>query len=196
MWYAWAMNEDRTRWNKKYRAGDYPSEPSAIVRDYHHLAPGPRALDIAAGSGRNSVFLARQGFRVDAVDISEVGLGLVPPGLAGVRAICADLDAFEIPARHYDLIVNVLYLNRRLFPQMIEGLRPGGVLIFETLLIPDETERRHRREFYLLENELLKSFLRLQILHYYETPEADRRGHKALASLVGIRQKSKLEAGG
>jgi SAM-dependent methyltransferase len=183
--------EDRARWNEKYRDGSYPAEPSALVRDYHRLAPGPVALDIAAGNGRNAVFLARQGFRVDAVDISDAGLALFPRGVSGIRPICADLDVFEIPARRYDLIVNILYLNRRLFPQIRCGLKPGGLLIFESLLRAEAGEPDgggHRREYYLEENELLHGFLDLRILHYHETREADRRGPKAVASLVGLRK--------
>lgn len=183
------MIEDRERWNDKYRNGDYPSEASRIVQEYHPLAPGRRALDLAAGNGRNAVFLAGEGFAVEAVDISDVGLGLVPPGTPGVQPLCVDLDDFEIPVQRYDLIVNVLYLNRRLFPLIIEGLKPGGVLIFEALLNPGDAPARekHRREYYLRANELLHSFLGLHVVFYREAADPDRRGPKALASLVGIR---------
>jgi tellurite methyltransferase len=184
------MREDRTRWNEKYRRGDYPSEPSAIVTDFFRLAPGPAALDIAAGSGRNSLFLAQRGFQVDAVDISDEGLAQFAGRHPGIRPICMDLDAFDLPTGRYDLIVNVLYLDRRLFPQIREGLKPGGILIFETLLespgVPDD--RKRCRDYYLLPNELLHAFLSLQIIYYHEEPSSGQADTKALASLVAIRR--------
>jgi SAM-dependent methyltransferase len=108
--------------------------PAAIVKQFAGLAGGKNALDIAAGNGRNSLFLARQGFVVDAVDIADVGLAQFAGKHPGIHTICADLDEFDIPANRYDLIVNIKYLNQRLFPFIQEGLVPGGVLIFETFL--------------------------------------------------------------
>jgi len=183
------MRRDRIKWNEKYRQRDYPTEPSGIVKDFFSLAPGRAALDIAAGSGRNALFLAEQGFVVDAVDISEEGLSLVAGRHPAIRPICADLDTFDIPGEHYDLILNVLYLNRRLFPQIREGLRPGGLLVFETLL---ETpggagHDDHCRDYFLRENELLHSFLSLRILHYHEEHDAGQGEGRRLASLVALR---------
>jgi tellurite methyltransferase len=182
------MQRDRSKWNAKYRKGDPPQEASDIVRRFHRLAPGPRALDLAAGGGRNALFLAGHGFQVDAVDISEEGLARF--AAPGVRRACVDLDAFDIPPERYDLIINVLYVNRRLFPQLREGLRPGGVLIFESLLAGaggGEGERTCR-DYLLHENELLHSFLRLQVLHYREADESEGgESRRRLASLVARR---------
>ncbi len=180
------MNSDRSKWNARYREGDIPSEASEIVRRFFRLAPGPRALDLAAGAGRNAILLADNGFRVDAVDISEEGLSRVRH--PGVRRICADLDAFDIPAARYDLIVDVLYLNRRLFPQMAEGLRPGGLLVFESLVLePGQDAGGHCRDFFLRPNELLRAFLSLRVLHYREGAEQGADDGRQLASLVARR---------
>ncbi len=185
------MNRDRIKWNLKYREGDYPVEPASIVMEFSRFAPGRKVLDIAAGSGRNALFLAEQGFEVEAVDIAEEGLAMVAPLHAGIRPVCADLDAFDIPCGRYDLILNILYLNRRLFPQIFEGLKPGGVLIFETLLeIPGKQgHAQHCRDYFLRPNELLHSFLSLRILHYHEAEDHSADPHRRLASLVGVKGK-------
>jgi SAM-dependent methyltransferase len=183
------MDRDRAKWNAKYRRQDYPTEPSRIVKEFFGLAADRTALDIAAGSGRNALFLAEQGFAVDAVDISEAGLALFSGRHPGVRPICADLDTFDIPAERYGLILNTLYLNRRLFPQIREGLRPGGLLIYETLLeMPDGAGPGGRcRDYFLKPNELLHSFLALRVLHYHEECDTRADEHRRLASLVAVR---------
>jgi SAM-dependent methyltransferase len=185
-----AMRRDRIKWNEKYRQQDYPTEPSGIVKEFFSMAPGRAALDIAAGSGRNALFLAEQGFGVDAVDIAEEGLALFAGRHASIRPICADLDTFDIPTGRYDLILNILYLNRRLFPQIREGLKAGGLLIFETLL---ETPERagngeHCRDYFLRPNELLHSFLSLRVLHYREERATSQAEGRRLASMVAVRQ--------
>jgi SAM-dependent methyltransferase len=181
--------KDRLKWNEKYQDQRYPDEPAGIVKEYSHLAKGKNALDIAAGTGRNALYLAGQGFVVDAVDISDTGLAKFAGKHPDVHPICADLDDFVIPANRYNLIVNIKYLNRRLFPCIREGLAPGGVLIFETFLdTPDLTMHQPIcRDYLLKENELLHAFSSLKIVLYQEAEENDHDETAYLASLVGIK---------
>jgi SAM-dependent methyltransferase len=183
------MRQDRLKWNEKYQMQNYPDEPAAIVKQYVELVGGKKAIDIAAGNGRNALFLARQGFVVDAVDISDTGLAQFAGRHSGIQPICADLDEFDIPANRYDLIVNIKYLNRRLFPYIREGLAPGGVLIFETFLdSPNPAKAKPNcRDYLLRENELVHAFSSLKIVLYKEADETDHDDAAYLASLVGIK---------
>jgi len=179
------MRNDRTRWNERYRTRDYSEAPSDILTRFYHLAPPGRALDIASGMGRNALFLAQKGFEVEAVDVSDVAVKALGGRHPRIHAACQDLDAVDIESRHYQLIVNVRYLNRRLFPLIIEGLRPDGVLIFETYIEKPEYEGRPTRRDYLLrENELLHGFLSLQIVYYEEKRGTGSMGPFRTASLV------------
>lgn len=184
------MIADRLKWNEKYRRQDYPIEPAAIVREFCRLTPGRRALDLAAGNGRHSLYLAGQGFHVDAVDIADAGLSMFAGKHPAVRIICADLDLFDIPVGRYDLIVDMLYLNRRLFPQICEGLAPGGILIFETLVASPRVaaEEGHCRDYLLRENELLHAFLSLKIIYYREAGEPEREEERVVAGLVAVKR--------
>ena len=184
------MLQDRIKWNQKYKKKKYPREPAQIVRDYFSLAKIGKALDIGAGNGRNSIFLAQQGFSVDAVDISEIGLAEFAGRHPSIDAICADLDSFEIPKNRYDLIVNIKFLNRRLFPYIKGGLKTGGILIFETFLESGQNSDNHPncRDYLLKKNELLHAFLSLRILFYQELKLNEKDESSHIASLVAIRE--------
>lgn len=177
------MKDDREKWNRRYLTREWPREASSIVTRFVAQAPVGRALDIACGIGRDTIYLAGRGFVVDAVDISEVGLGELRGQPGKVNPICADLDYFDIAPRTYDLIINVNFLQRRLFPQIAEGLKPGGLLIFQTYVEgpPTKKETPHCREYLLRPNELLRAFLQLHICYYREKEE-----NGIVASLVGI----------
>lgn len=182
------MEADRRKWNTKYRAMEADDAPAGIVTRFGTMAKqGGRALDIATGCGRHALYLAGLGFEVDAVDISEVGLDRFKARQAKVHAIQADLDHYEIKAGAYDLMININFLQRRLFPWMIEGLKPGGLLIFETFA-EGETPARGKpdcRDYLLRPNELLRAFLPLHILYYSEHPNEPPYKASHVASLVG-----------
>ena len=136
------------------------------------------------------MFLAQKGFTVDAVDISEVGLSEFAGRHPRIRTLCADLDQFEIPANRYDLIVNVKFLSRRLFPYLRQGLKPDGVLIFHSLLETDHTKTnpQHRREYLLRKNELLRAFLTMRIIYYREDADPETDYTDDMATLVAIKR--------
>ena len=183
------MLPDRLKWNQKYEKDQLPDAPASIVKQFFELAGGKKALDIAAGNGRNALFLAGQGFAVDAVDISDAGLNLFAGKHANVQPICADLDNFDIPANQYDLIINIKYLSRRLFPYIRAGLNRGGILIFQTFLDSPDGGEEHplSRDYRLRENELLHAFLSLKILFYREGKEASHDDATHLATLVAVK---------
>ena len=168
---------DKERWDSKHTAEHEPGEPAAFLRQI--FQPGPweiqpgRALDIATGKGRNALFLAEQGFTVDAIDISEVGLQQAQrqaekQGLT-LNWIQADLASFEFPDSAYDLILNINFLLRSLVPKIKNALRPGGYIIFDTYLIDQQDLGHPRNPAYLLNhNELLDLFRGFRILCYQE----------------------------
>jgi tellurite methyltransferase len=187
-----AMHPDRIKWNRKYRSrrAALRAHPSDIVCNFYHLASHGCALDIAAGNGRNALFLAQKGFAVDALDISEAGLKMAAGREPKIRAVCVDLDVYDIVPRRYSLVLNIRYLNRRLFPQICEALTCGGVLIFETYLKrPNFVPQRPHRDDHLLRiNELLLGFLKLEVVYYSETTAAAVGEPYPMASLVAIKR--------
>jgi tellurite methyltransferase len=193
------MEKDRIKWNKKHLESQESDKPSDIVMDFCGMAKNKRALDIACGTGRNTIFLAQQGFTVDAVDISEVGLKKLTGKNLLIRPVCADLDHFDIAPQHYDLIINIRYLNRRLFPYIKEGLVSGGVLIFESFMdnpsdnpskdknVSNKDHQPSCRDYLFRENELLHGFLSLTVKYYREFEIQHGGSHQWMASLVALK---------
>ena len=178
--------KDRIRWNSKYNDKTNDRGPAQIVQEFYRLAPRGRALDIATGTGANAFFLASKGFEVEAIDISDVALKQLAGRHTRVHPICADLDEFDITPNRYALIVNCRYLNRRLFPAIMQSMIPGGLLIFETFLkkpgIPDH--KIFCQDYLLQPNELLHAFLSLQVIHYQEKNNSIPAEPDRIASLV------------
>lgn len=183
------MREDRLRWNRKHCAQQAEDGPCQTVQRFVGLATVGRALDIAAGTGADSLFMAQRGFLVEAIDISDQAIFRYMPRHPNMQPICADLDQFEIPRDRYDLIINLRYLNRRLFPYIEEALRPAGLLIFETFIEKSPGVRHpiKRRDYLLRPNELLRSFLGLHILYYEETAVNEAGDADIKATLVARR---------
>jgi 2-polyprenyl-3-methyl-5-hydroxy-6-metoxy-1,4-benzoquinol methylase len=175
------MTDDRTKWNERYAESGYylgrtPSsflaENIALIKE---LAPGKKALDIACGEGRNSIFLARNGFLVTGLDISEEGLSKAErwaeaEGLS-VAFRCIDLETFAF-SESYDLIINFNFLLRGLVPGMVGALNPGGVIVFDTILDSPTLEGFHNRGYLLRPGELRELFAPFpgEILLYEELP--------------------------
>lgn len=168
---------DKTKWDKRYDTnemigGSVPA--SFLYSNAEVLPPGGSALDIAAGQGRNSVFLAKRGLNTIALDIStralETCFGFARNNGVKIEAAAVDLTTFDIPPGTFDVIVNINYLQRGLAPGIIEGLKPGGVLIFETMTIDYLRYRPDfNPDFLLRRGELVQMFRGLHLLRYRES---------------------------
>jgi len=131
---------DRARWDRRYadpsrrhRRGANPF----LVRNAPPARPGSRALELACGLGRDALWLAAQGYTVDALDISLTALRRARAEMRrrGLRVhfVAADLDHIPLAPRPYDLVYVYRFLDRRLFGAIRAFVRPGGVVIYETL---------------------------------------------------------------
>lgn len=189
------MTEDKTRWNKKYATYSMPGETASILTMHLHVANVGRALDIACGMGRNSMYLAEHGFVVDAVDISDQALSQIPMS-DRIHTIEADLDEYEIAKESYDLIINCNYLDRAMFSAIKNGLKDEGVVIFETFVEADATDFHQPSDpdFLLQSEELKNAFLDLDIIKYEEVVSQNLRGEKVnIASLVARKRSSRAK---
>lgn len=188
------MKVDKKRWDRRFSQKGYAlgKEPNPFLKRHIKFLPHRgTALDIAAGEGRNSVFLAKRGFKVDAVDISEVGLKkakrLAKEMGVKINTVLADIDHYKIEKGKYDLIANFYFLKRSLIPEIKKGLKLGGMVIFETYILEQRNlgtgGPKHPR-YFLKHNELLELFRDFRILFYREGIFKEGGRKKAVASLI------------
>jgi SAM-dependent methyltransferase len=137
-----------------------------LLRWAHLIRPGGRVLDLAAGSGRHSRWLAAHGFAVTAIDRDAAAMAALD-GIAETRV--ADLEGAPWPlaGRTFDAVLVTNYLWRPLFPAIVEAVGPDGVLLYETFAAGNETVGRPARpDFLLARGELLSLAAGLQVVAF------------------------------
>ena len=130
-------------WDERFGAEEYAYGTQAnafLVSQKHLLKPGMHVLAVADGEGRNGVWLAEQGMRVDSVDYSIKGLeksaALAEARSVTVNTILADLTIWDWPRDEYDLVIAIFIHfppehRAAMHKAMMAALKPGGLLILE-----------------------------------------------------------------
>ncbi len=181
------------------------SEPAAFLKETLPLLPPGRVLDLASGSGRHALYLARQGFHVHAIDRDAAALSTLAAEarrqtLAHITTQQLDLEAdphhpTDLGNEAYDVIVVFFYLYRPIAPLLLRALKPGGVLVYETFLIDNHLRHNHprRREFCLAHNELLTLTRGLRVLRYEEGGRTRQGTDPAVFTARLVAQKEGLD---
>ncbi|MBI3558366.1 MAG: class I SAM-dependent methyltransferase [Deltaproteobacteria bacterium] len=173
--------------NKGYVFG---KEPAASLVENLNLLPIGRALDLAMGEGRNAVFMAKKGFEVVGVDISEVAVRkarrLAKENKVHFKAVVADLTKYQIAPESYDVIMVFYYLQRSLNPAIVRGLKPGGILVFENNTKDQlKYDKAASPEYLLAKDELKTMFKGLETLKYENVDD----GKSAFSLLIARKRK-------
>ena len=137
-----------------------------VQRWSHLVAPGGSVLDVACGLGRHLRWFAAHGHPVTGVDRSPEAVAAA--GSLG-EAVQADIEngPWPLAGRRFDAVVVTNYLWRPLLPTLLESLAPGGVLIYETFAIGNETVGKPSRPDFLLQTgELLRVCAGLRVVGY------------------------------
>jgi tellurite methyltransferase len=162
---------DRERWNRKHResqsgSGEHvlsapdPLLEEAFAKYVLPLFPnGGTALDLAGGSGRHAIWLAKRGWDVTLIDVSDVGVEQARqnagPLASSIRFVVDDLTRFRASQTRlsgagfsqtkfdqtmFDLVIVFYYLERQIFPEILSAVRPGGLLIYKTHMRPSSSD--------------------------------------------------------
>lgn len=196
--YGLAMEQSaRERWNERRRRDGFepfPEIPSEWLVEHRELLSGDgRALDVACGDGRDALALSRLGYDVDAIDVSDVAIDALRAAAdqhaLPIRPRVVDLEREPLPDNTYDAVVCINYLQRDLFAQLEDALRPGGLLIVETFgrAHLDELGADFNPAYVLERNELLRAFPGLHVVHYREGVTQRSGAPRGVASIVAQR---------
>jgi 2-polyprenyl-3-methyl-5-hydroxy-6-metoxy-1,4-benzoquinol methylase len=149
----------------------FRTTPSAYLeRMIAGHTPG-KALDVAMGQGRNSVFLAKSGWSVTGYDISTEGMNLARTNAekAGVtlHTVPATHAEFDYGTEQWDLIVMVFSFTPMSDPAFLkrvrDGLKPGGMVVVEQFNAPASSPSAKGPA-----NALFKSFEGLRVVDYQD----------------------------
>lgn len=137
-----------------------------LLRWAHLIAPGGSVLDVAAGSGRHTRWLAAHGFAVTAIDRDAAAMHALDDV---ATTLVADIEqrAWPLPDRRFDAVLVTNYLWRPLMPALVDAVDDGGVLVYETFARGNETIGRPANpDFLLTPGELLSVARGLRIVAY------------------------------
>ena len=173
----------------------YGTEPVEFLKEnVHRLAKG-KALVLAAGEGRNAVWLAGQGYDVTAVDASPIGLEKAT-ALASQRGVSINTEVgdlqhgYDMGESKYDLITDFYYHDTAMIPGIMRALKPGGMFVLQNFSLDQlETNRFGPKnpDFLVKPNELLQHLEGYRILHYEDTVvDLDEGMHQGPGAVVRL----------
>lgn len=186
---------DQQYWDSRFsQAAAIPRVVSVLTDNEHLLPVQGAALDLACGLGGNALWLAERGLTVQAWDCSAVALGKLDAVATKqnltITTHHADLDETPLPRAVFDLIVVSGFLSRALCPAIVEALRPGGLLAYQTYTRFKPVEGLpgpNNPDYLLAPGELLQLFNQLSPCVYRE-----ERGYGDLE--LGLRNQAYLLA--
>jgi tellurite methyltransferase len=193
---------ERNRWNQKYREANKALNPKLPDSFLPHafskyILPvfpnGGSALDLAGGAGRHAIWLAKQGWEVTLIDISETGVEQARQDAGAlathIRFVVDDLTHFKASQteleRGFDVVIVFFYLERKIFSELLQAIHPGGLLVYKTYTLAQaKLKYGPTNPAHLLKpDELLQLAANLHVLHYREDIS-----ERATAELVARKQ--------
>jgi len=207
-------DDEREHWNRKYR--EKPEswlvpDPFLLGAFSEYILPlfprGGSALDLAGGAGRHAIWLAKQGWEVTLIDISETGVEQARQNAgtlaSHIHVVVDDLTHFKAAQTHFDgyketgcketglkeasfnVVMAFFYLRREIFNEVVAAVRPGGLLVYKTYLKAQaKLPRGPKNSEHMLDpGELLQLAAGLKVLHSREEV-----AEKATAELVARRE--------
>jgi SAM-dependent methyltransferase len=199
-----SLDKALLRWEERFSIDEYlfGEGPNAYLASKAALlASDCRALSIADGEGRNSVWLAEQGLEVDAFDFSPTGVRKAER-LARNRGVRVNFHVSEVfqwnwTPSTYDVVAAIFiqfvapHERDRLFPLIRQTLKPGGLLILQGYRLeqlnygtggPAEPDHLYTEP---MVREAMKGMDILEVVSYDEQIK-EGKAHAGMSALMGV----------
>ena len=201
------FNDPLARWNQRFATSGYVfgEEPNAYLQEQSTLLQPGLTLAVADGEGRNSVWLARQGWQVEAFDFSPFAVDKAADlarrhGVAlpeQLQLHCSSWEGFAWSPARYDNVVAIFIQfagpeeRERLFQRMDQALKPGGVLLIQGYgqgQVQLNTGGPGGLEELYTEELLRAAFADYEVLdlRHHQAELQEGSGHAGLSDLVGL----------
>lgn len=180
----------KEKWNQCYKDADIATAtPATLLQQNHHLLPtSGQGLDLACGRAGNAQFLAQRGLLVDAFDFSDNVIHALKRSVSNaITPQQWDSNTDKLAINHYDVVVVSYFLQRDLFPSLINSLKTGGLLFYQTWSQQCiDTSGPRNPDFRLQQGELLTLCSDLRIIYYREEGKTGdiHQGHRNEATLI------------
>jgi tellurite methyltransferase len=180
-------------WDTRYREGFYEgaNPPHTLLTRFTPLIRPGTVIDIAAGTGRDILFLAERGYFACGLERSGEALKIAreTSRVRGqtIHLVSGDASALPFRKNSASAVLVFYFLMRDIMGEIVDLLEKGGILVYETFLKRQNMIDRQRNPDYLLEDgELLSCFSALDLIFYEETISSSSHGKKrAIAQYVG-----------
>ena len=190
-------------WEQRFDNDSYifGEEPNEYLRSQLKLLKPGNVLSIADGEGRNSVWLAKKDFEVDAFDFSSNAIRkaqrLADANNVIVNFHNIDWQSFNWKKNHYDNIVGIFFQfagpedRMKIFNHIDASLKPGGVVVlqgYSTAQMKFNTGGPGKLEHLYDEKILVTAFKQYELLDIrtYESEIHEGTSHKGMSGLIGF----------
>ena len=190
-------------WEQRFDNDSYifGEEPNEYLRSQLKLLKPGNVLSIADGEGRNSVWLAKKDFEVDAFDFSSNAIRkaqrLADANNVIVNFHNSDWQSFNWKKNHYDNIVGIFFQfagpedRLKIFNHIDASLKPGGVVVlqgYSTAQMKFNTGGPGKLEHLYDEKILVTAFKQYELLDIrtYESEIHEGTSHKGMSGLIGF----------
>jgi cyclopropane fatty-acyl-phospholipid synthase-like methyltransferase len=178
------MKNPQDFWNERYKDDQYAYGIKAndfLAENVKHLKPVGKILCLSEGEGRNSVYLAKLGFKVEAVDFSSEAqrkaLALAEINQVSIKYEVADLNDFNLGENDFDAVVSIFAhtnssLRNKLFRDIKRSLKKDGVFLLEGYTksqLLRNTGGPKDVDMFFSKNDLIEKFNDFSILHCLES---------------------------
>ena len=184
---------DRSKWEELYATGARPDRPPSpwIIETVNALPNEEPVADVAGGTGRHAVPLARGGRRIVVVDFVPQAVAIAVSRAPSVEGVVADASLLPLRPASFGVVVVANFLDRTIFHDLVVLIQPGGYLVYETYtlahlgLVQRGLARGPQSPEYLLRTgELPELSKPLTVVEYWEGEVNDAGGLRCCARLL------------